>query len=90
MSSVQLPTGKIPRMFQQEYIDAINAAFSEYLWHFYTSGEFHPGDALGGMMQYEADRKGIQFVGLIEELWAFKFPQYGFVLEEDGFTRLRK
>ena len=62
----------------------------EFLWHFYKKGQPHPGDALGGMMKYEAARKGMRFDGLIKELWALTFPQYGFELDEDkGFLRYR-
>lgn len=62
----------------------------EALWHFYVTGTPHPGDAFGDMMQHELQRKGIEFSGTIDELWALTFPQYGFDLQQDGFLRLHK
>lgn len=62
----------------------------ESLWHFYVTGVPHPGDTFGGMMQHEPQKKGIQFRGTIDELWALSFPQYGFELEADGFVRLMR
>lgn len=62
----------------------------EALWHFYVTGTPHPGDAFGDMMQHELQRKGIEFGGSIDKLWALSFPQYGFDLLEDGFSRLHK
>ena len=62
----------------------------ELLWHFYVTGEPDSGDAFGEMMEYELKRKGMEFSGSIDELWALAFPQYEFELEPNGFTRLTR
>jgi len=56
----------------------------EFLWHYYVNKAPHQGDALGGMMKYEAEKKGMKFLGTIDELWGLKFyPQYSFTLESE-------
>ena len=62
----------------------------ESLWHFYVTGKPHPGDAFGGMMEHELQKKGLEFKGYIDELWALEFPQYGFEIEEGGFMRFAR